>query len=90
MVVVDKENYEELSRLKWQCRRGVLELDMLLIPFLSEAYPKLSEKEKATFVALLASSDETLLSWFFGDARPDTEDLHQMVLKVLSNRSSSI
>jgi len=27
-------NNEEIKRLKWLCRRGILELDILLLPFL--------------------------------------------------------
>lgn len=72
----------ELGQLRWQCRRGVLELDMLLDPFLSKTYPHLSEEEKATFVTLLEYTDEVLLSWFFGEGVPDSPALQKIILKI--------
>ncbi|MDJ0806588.1 MAG: succinate dehydrogenase assembly factor 2, partial [Gammaproteobacteria bacterium] len=34
----------ELNRLRWQCRRGMLELDLLLLGFLETRYPRLDPK----------------------------------------------
>ncbi|MEY8216305.1 MAG: succinate dehydrogenase assembly factor 2, partial [Colwellia sp.] len=41
------------ARLKWACRRGMLELDVLFIPFVDEAYDDLSAKDQRTFERLL-------------------------------------
>jgi antitoxin CptB len=72
----------EMGKLKWQCRRGVLELDMLLERFLSEQYADLSAEDKAAFVMLLEQTDEELLSWFFGDGMPGSESLKRIVIKL--------
>ena len=36
----------ELNRLFWQSRRGMLELDVLLVPFVKEVYPGLDEEDQ--------------------------------------------
>lgn len=33
------------ARLRWACRRGMLELDVLLMPFVEEGYDALSAEE---------------------------------------------
>jgi|JI102314DRNA_FD_contig_111_218320_length_1069_multi_3_in_0_out_0_1 antitoxin CptB len=64
------EKEETLSRLRWQCRRGLLELDILLGNFLETHYLQLSEKEKILFNDLLQCSDQDLLYWFTNQAVP--------------------
>lgn len=54
----------ELAKLKWQCRRGSLELDLLLQHYLDTAYLQADPAEKARFVALLQLEDEALLAIF--------------------------
>ncbi|WP_411726973.1 succinate dehydrogenase assembly factor 2 [Methyloglobulus sp.] len=51
----------ELAKLKWQCRRGSLELDLLLNRYLETRYPVASEEEKARFVEMLKLDDSELL-----------------------------
>ncbi len=51
----------ELSKLRWQCRRGTKELDLLLIDYLENRYLDSSEQRQAQFVALLALEDAELM-----------------------------
>ena len=44
-------NQGKTERLRWGCRRGMLELDMLLLPFFDEHYLNMTEKEKQSFEA---------------------------------------
>lgn len=69
-------------RLEWDCRRGMLELDKVLMPFYQQHFDTLSEDKKAVFVRLLACSDLQLFSWFFNrTSAPDTE-LQSMVDEI--------
>jgi antitoxin CptB len=43
---------DELAKLRWQCRRGTRELDLLLNRYLDTRYSLADEKEKARFVEL--------------------------------------
>lgn len=58
------------SRLRWACRRGMLELDVLLGNFLEERYDSLSLEEKKDFIALLNEPDPELFAWIMGHEEP--------------------
>jgi antitoxin CptB len=51
----------ELAKLKWQCRRGCLELDLLLSQYLETTYSTASNNEKLHFKELLFLEDSELL-----------------------------
>lgn len=74
---------EQLARLRWACRRGMLELDVLLAPFV-ESYPELSSEEQQTFERLLACDDPELFAWFMGHQPCQDPALAAMVQKVLA------
>ncbi len=57
-------------RLKWQCRRGMLELDLLLLPFMEQRFWTLSEPDQMIFRSFLAEDDPTLFDWFNGRNLP--------------------
>ncbi|PPD40324.1 MAG: succinate dehydrogenase assembly factor 2 [Methylobacter sp.] len=54
----------ELAKLKWQCRRGSLELDLLLNHYLDTVYLQACAEERARFAELLELDDEVLLAIF--------------------------
>lgn len=51
---------ERIKRLRWQCRRGMLELDLLLGVFLDHSYLSLTDAEQDLFEQLLTYSDQDL------------------------------
>jgi len=57
----------ELARLQWQCRRGMLELDLLLRNYLENRYPIADKVEKARFAELLKLEDGELLATMLSD-----------------------
>ena len=56
----------ELARLKWQCRRGTKELDLMLKQYLETGYLLADDEEKALFVELLKLEDDELTGGFDG------------------------
>lgn len=54
----------KFSQLYWQCRRGNLELDLLLKNYLENDYPSACEAEREKFAQLLKLDDEELLPAF--------------------------
>ncbi len=54
----------ELAKLRWQCRRGCKELDLLLTNYLEIHYPQANDKEKALFQQMLGWEDPQLLDFF--------------------------
>ena len=58
---------DELARLKWQCRRGMKELDFLLNRYLETGYLVADEGERALFVELLGMEDDMLVGVLMGE-----------------------
>ena len=57
---------EELNRAKLASRRGLLELDLLLSPFVSETFTGLSDALRKDYRELLSEGDQDLLEWIMG------------------------
>ncbi len=57
---------KKILQLRWQCRRGMLEIDIILSRYLSESYEKSSLIEQAIFESLLTENDQQLFLWFTG------------------------
>ncbi len=80
----------ELNHIRWQCRRGMKELDLLIEPFFDEDFSKLSEKEQQVFVRFLEESDLKLFRWLLrGEipADPEYVALVEVILKCHRERS---
>lgn len=79
-----EEALQDKRRLKWACRRGMLELDVLFEPFVEQAYDELSEADKTTFRRLVTCDDPDLFAWFMGHKECPDEELAAMVKFMLS------
>jgi len=77
------EKSGELGRLRWKCRRGMLELDKILLSFLDQYYIDLSVTQKALFQRLLAEQDALLYSWFIKKNVPEDTEIASMVSSIL-------
>ena len=67
------------DRLRWQCRRGMLELDYLLEAFLLNAYDDLPDEQKRAFIHLLGFEDQLLHNWLMGYEQPADSQILTMV-----------
>ncbi|MAD74199.1 MAG: succinate dehydrogenase assembly factor 2 family protein [Rheinheimera sp.] len=70
-------------RLRWACRRGMLELDVLLAPFVEDGYDALSLQQKRDFERLLAADDPDLFAWFMGHAKSSDPALQALINVIL-------
>lgn len=75
-----------MSRLRWRCRRGTRELDLLLQDFLGCAYATLSDGERRLFEDLLDESDPDLMDWICGRADPARGDYLPLLLRLRAAR----
>ena len=71
-----------MDRLRWQCRRGMLELDLLLQGFLDGGYRALSAADKEAFRRLLEYPDQVLLEWMMGRERPVDKEIASVVERI--------
>ncbi len=74
------------ERIRWACRRGMLELDLFLVPFYEHCYQELSEKEKETFAELLTAIDPELLEWLMAHQTPQNKEVACLVEKIRAFR----
>jgi antitoxin CptB len=80
-----QESAAEYNRLCWHSRRGMLELDLVLGPFVRNHYPGLSPVDKERYRRLLECEDQDLFSWFLGRVIPQDEELADIVEKILAS-----
>mgnify|MGYP003662383912 CR=1 FL=1 len=72
------------ARLKGACRRGMLELDVLLMPFVDEAFDSLDYEQQEIFERLLTSDDPDLFAWFMGHQQCQDPELAGMVSTIVN------
>ncbi len=78
------------KKLQWACRRGMLELDVLLMNFLNEAYPALTEAEKTTFSELLSQADPDIMAWIMGRELAPTPAFAEISHKIFQHARSRL
>ncbi len=78
----------EQRRARWRCNRGMLELDLLLIPFVENDFMTLSVLDKALFIELLTYEDPELFAWLMGHEEVTVEDLKSIVALIKSQKRS--
>lgn len=71
------------AMLLWRCRRGVRELDSLLIPYCESQITIMNSEQKSELKILLDQQDPDLLDWFLGRGKPENLALAVMVENVL-------
>ncbi len=70
------------SQLIWQCRRGSLELDVLLLRYLDQRYEEAETSEQAAFRQLLALEDQQIFHYLSDQTKPDTIELTNLVARI--------
>ena len=70
------------ARIRWRCRRGLLELDLILLAFLDRHYAGLSPAEQDAFERFLTVPDNTLLAYLNGTEAPTEAELKAIVKQI--------
>jgi antitoxin CptB len=73
-----------LKKLRWQCRRGMKEMDALLSGWLDRSYSQSPAPVQQNFVALLQTEDDVLWRWLAGRARPEASELAELVDEIVA------
>ena len=71
------------NQLYWRSRRGMLELDLQLQPFLKQSFFSLEENEKEGYEKLLLEEDWQIYDWLRGVTAPVDEDVALVVDKIM-------
>lgn len=72
------------SKIKWHCRRGMLELDLFLDNFINRHLDKMSDDECEAFDEFLKTPDPILYAWFMGNLMPEDEESLNFVAIIRS------
>lgn len=75
----------EFNRLVWGSRRGMLELDLILLPFLENVYPNLAQADKEGYWQLLEEQDQDMYAWFMRREDPENKNLQRIVDLIRAN-----
>lgn len=70
------------ARLRWQCRRGVRELDVLLEGYLSNAFGTAGDEQKVAFRRLLTLPDPELIGYLLGGLTPQDSAVAEIVSQI--------
>ena len=73
----------EFNRLRWRSRRGMLELDLLLLPFFDEVFAELESDQQQAFIKLLEQDDPDLWDWFSRKSKSRDPELAALVERIL-------
>ncbi len=68
--------------MKWRCRRGIKELDIILSKYLEEHYNSASQDEQQTFRELLSLEDPVLFSFLLDTEEPSTPEQIALITKL--------
>ncbi|MGP1871392.1 MAG: succinate dehydrogenase assembly factor 2 [Arsenophonus sp.] len=74
------------SMVHLACRRGMHELDIIIMFFFKHEYDSLTENEKYLFIRLLSFEDHDLLNWLINQGRPNDDSLYH-IIKIIRNKN---
>ena len=72
----------EFKRLRWRCRRGMRELDQLLVRYLEREWPQAGGPERGVFLRLLETEDDKLWHWFMAQETAADAEVAQLVAHI--------
>ncbi|MSQ99663.1 MAG: succinate dehydrogenase assembly factor 2 [Xanthomonadales bacterium] len=82
------ETTQRVKRLKWLCRRGMKELDVLLETFIAGFERQLDAGAWPEFEALLQTEDDRIWDWVQAPGSPDAAGFHQLLATIRHGTAS--
>ena len=73
---------KDLDLLKWRCRRGMKEVEVILVRYLEQHYIQASAKEQQAFVTLLELPDVEIYAYLVGQQFPTETEQLALVAKI--------
>ena len=73
----------------WHSRRGMLELDLLLVPFARQVFELLSHQDQMLYSELLEEEDQDLFTWLMQRSPPNDPRFVPIIRQILAHNSDS-
>ena len=78
------------KRVFWHSRRGMLELDLLLVPFSTAVFTKLPALDQLLYVEFLEQEDQDLFKWLMGREEPADTRFIVLIAQILAHSRKSV
>ena len=75
----------DFKKIYWASRRGMLELDLLLVPFVEQRLRQLDDHDQARYRQLLDCEDNDLFSWLLRREPVPDPELAPIVDQILAH-----
>ena len=72
----------EYAELKWRCRRGMLELDILLNSYLDKSYSTMTPQQGAVFSEVLDYPDQVLFDLLLGNMQSSDRSVNKLISEI--------
>lgn len=79
----------ELKKMYWHSRRGMLELDLILVPFAESALPGLQEHQVQDYQRLLLEEDQDLFQWLVKKTPIPDASLQEIIDTVIAHAAQT-
>jgi antitoxin CptB len=79
---------QALGRLRWSCRRGIRELDVLLTRYVDEQYSTASAADQEAFRQLLEAQNAAIYAYCLGQETPPTAELRALIGRITSGAAA--
>ena len=70
------------NQLRWRCRRGVRELDVIFGRLIENEFESLAENEVRALERLLEVPDPVIMDWIFGRSISDDSEIQALVVRL--------
>jgi antitoxin CptB len=77
----------DLGKLRWRCRRGMKELDVLLLGYMERQYASASHAQQQAFRGLLEAPDPLIYAYCLGRQIPPTPVLSSLIQSITEGSS---
>ena len=78
------------KKILWQCRRGLWELDAILIPFVERNFDDLDSENKTLFTELLSYEDIEVFDLLVNKINPKDEKMQPLVELILNSHMEAL
>ena len=76
------------QKIFWHSRRGMLELDLLLVPFAQEVFETLASDQQQLYEKLLQEEDQDLWNWFLDRTEPPQTKFKPLIAQILAHKAA--
>ena len=78
----------DLKHIYWRSRRGMLELELKLVPFVRDCFRDLDAQQQAAYEAMLAEEDWQIFDWLQGRTVPEDDITRIVVERIKAHRGT--